>query len=82
MTYNFFRLLEAWYLVAEYSVTFNILNGCQYTKPFTLSCTKSHLHFSLLFAIQFARCKFGEFGIRSTNSPLIDIFLYSHHMSA
>ena len=35
MTNNFFRLLEAWYLVAEYSVTFNILNGCQFTKPFT-----------------------------------------------
>ena len=27
-------------------------------------------------------CKFGEFSIRSTNNPLIDLFLYSHHLSA
>ena len=26
--------------------------------------------------------KFGEFGIGSTNNPLIDIFLYSHYFSA
>ena len=25
---------------------------------------------------------FGEFGLGSTNNPLVDIFIYSHHLSA
>ena len=39
----------------------------------------------LLFAIQFlwwTILKIEEFVIRSTNNPLIDIFLYSHHLFA
>ena len=31
---------------------------------------------------QFLWCQFGEFGIGSTNNPLIDILLYSHHFYA
>ena len=36
----------------------------------------------LLSAIQFLWWWFSEFGIGSTNSPLVDIFLYSQHLSA
>ena len=32
--------------------------------------------------MQFMSCLFGEFVIGSTYNPLIDIFLYSHHLSA
>ena len=40
--------------------------------------------FSLLSPIQFLWCYMGlrEFGAGSTNNHLIDIFLYSHHLSA
>ena len=34
----------------------------------------------ILFAIPFLWCKFGEFGIGSTNNPLTDIFLCSYHL--
>ena len=36
----------------------------------------------LLSAVQFFRCLSGEFGIVSTNNPLLDISLYSYHLSA
>ena len=36
----------------------------------------------MLSAKWFSLCYFGEFGIRSIISPIIDIFPYSHHMSA
>ena len=35
-----------------------------------------------LSAIQFLWCWVGKFGIGSTYNPIIDIFLYSHHLSA
>ena len=35
-----------------------------------------------MFAAQFLWCYFGEFGIGSTNNPLIGIFLNYHHLSA
>ena len=31
---------------------------------------------------QSIQCWFGEFGIRSIRNPIIDFFLYSHHLSA
>lgn len=48
----------------------------------TLSHSRSHYKFSLLSAIEFSWCLFGEFGIGSTENPLVDIFLYSHHLSS
>ena len=48
----------------------------------TLSHPRSHYKFSLLSAIEFSWCLFGEFGIGSTENPLVDIFLYSHHLSS
>ena len=43
---------------------------------------RSHHKFSQLYIIQFLLCEYGKFGIGSTNNPLINIFLYSHHLSA
>ena len=40
---------------------------------------KKQLPQSLIYRVQ---CKFGEFGIRSIRNPIIDICLYSHHLSA
>ena len=40
---------------------------------------KKQLPLSLIYRVQ---CKFGEFGIRSIRNPIIDFFLYSHHLSA
>ena len=48
----------------------------------TLSLLRSHKQFPSLSAIQFSWCKFREFGTGSNNIPLIDIFLYSHHLSS
>ena len=33
-------------------------------------------------AIQFSGCDLENFDIGSTNNPLIDMFVYSHHLSA
>ena len=40
-----------------------------------------HLLFSLLSVTQFLWFEFWEFSIGPTDNPLIDIFLYSHHLS-
>ena len=40
---------------------------------------KKQLPQSLIYRVQ---CWFGEFGIRSIRNPIIDIFLYSYHLSA
>ena len=40
---------------------------------------KKQLPQSLICRVQ---CWFGEFGIRSIRNPIIDFFLYSHHLSA
>ena len=40
---------------------------------------KKQLPQSLIYRVQ---CWFGEFGIRSIRNPIIDFFLYSHHLSA
>ena len=60
---------------------------CQYisscrAKSLPLSLPRSHLYFSSLSVIQFIWCYFGEFGIGSTMNTIIDIFLYSHPLSA
>ena len=47
--------------------------------PFT---PRYHYLFSLLSAISLSLCLFQEFGSGSANHALIDIFLYSHHLSA
>ena len=47
--------------------------------PFT---SKMSLVILLYSVIQFLLCKFEEFDIGSTDNPLIDIFLYSRHLSA
>ena len=36
----------------------------------------------LMSVKQFLWCKLGEFGFGSTNNPLIDIFFFSHYLSA
>ena len=46
------------------------------------SCPKSVNPVSLLSSIQFIFCDFGEFGLGSTYTPLLNILLYSHHLSA
>ena len=45
-------------------------------------CFWSLFYFSLMSAIQFLWWRFGEFGIGSTNNPLIDMFLYSNPLFA
>ena len=50
-------------------------------KSLTLSSLRYHYLFSFLSAISFSLCLFREFGTGSTNHALIDIFLYSHHLS-
>ena len=53
------------------------------TKSFlTLSLPRFHYWISLLVDRQFSWFYFGEFVIGSTDNPLVDIFLYSHHLSA
>ena len=52
--------------------------------PLTLSLPRSHLKFSLLSAMQFSWCSFGEFCIRSLNwnfglfSSLVSLILYQY----
>ena len=44
--------------------------------------TPRYYLFFLLSAISLSLCLFREFGSGSANHALIDIFLYSHHLSA
>ena len=62
----------------------------EYTYMQTLGCKGVYFFhsqyiiffFSLLSATPFSPCLFREFGSGSTNRALIDILLYSHHLSA
>ena len=54
--------------------------NCSFVYNFTREISLNW--FSLLSAIEFSWCRFGEFCIASTWNPLIDDFIYSQYFSA
>ena len=64
-------LIRTWLQDKTFRITLAVL--------LTLSLSRSHKQLSLLFTIQFLWC---YDGVGSTNNPIIDILLYSHHLTA
>ena len=63
-------LIRTWLQDKTFRITLEVL--------LTLSLPWSHKQLSLLFTIQFLWC---YDGVGSTNNPVIDIFLHSHHLT-
>ena len=63
-------LIRTWLQDKTFRITLEVL--------LTLSLSRSHKQLSLLFTIQFLWC---YDGVGSTNNPVIDIFLHSHHLT-
>ena len=76
------HLIENERIASRFDLCCEIERGC--TVPlisFHLSFLRPYYYLSLLSAIQYLWWWFEEFGIGSTNNPLIDSSLYSRHFS-
>ena len=75
------RLLELKLIwkICRYSLQEKNFKIHAFVNPFTPKISKVIL---LTVCYTILVMLFGEFGLGSTNNPLFDIFIYSHHLSA